>query len=85
MKKSPEHPGRTSIKTTSLKERTSKVSISDFCKPYTKGSTLKTFLDTLPTTLAAKNLKEIVQRTVPLTTRKGLLSLGWVHTSLKSD
>ena len=64
MKKSPEHPERTSIKATSLKERVSKVSVEDFCKPYTKGSTLKTFLDALPTTLAAKDFKEIVQRTV---------------------
>jgi len=64
MKKTPAHPDRKSIKTISLKERASKVSVNDFCKPYKKGSTLKTFLDMLPTTLAAKDLKEIVQRTV---------------------
>jgi hypothetical protein len=64
MKKTPEHPDRKSIKTISLKERASKVSVKDFCKPYKKGSTLKSFLDVLPTTLAAKELKEIAQRTV---------------------
>ena len=76
MKKSPEHPGRTSIKTTSLKERPSKVGVKDFCKPYTKGSTLKTLLDTLPTTLAAKDLKEIVQRTVTAYHQKRPIILG---------
>jgi hypothetical protein len=52
------------IKTVSLQERTSKVNVKDFGKPYEKGGSFKEFLDILPTTLAAKDLKEIAHRVV---------------------
>ena len=68
-KKSP-HLNPDSIKTTSLKKRASKVSTRDFCTPYHKGGTFRTFLDTLPNTLAAKDLKGIAQSIVKAHRRK---------------
>ncbi len=60
------HPSHKSdlkkIKSISLKKRSSKVTVKDFCKPYRKGSTFKGFLDTLPATLAAKDLQEVANR-----------------------
>jgi hypothetical protein len=50
------------IKTTSLKKRSSKVTIRDFGSAYNKGSSLKQFLSTLPSTLAARDLREIALR-----------------------
>ena len=52
------------IKTIYLRERTSKVNIKDFGKPYEKGKSFKEFLDTLPTTLAAKDLREVAYHVV---------------------
>jgi len=52
------------IKTIHLQDRTSKVNIKDFGKSYEKGKSFKEFLDTLPTTLAAKDLREVAYRVV---------------------
>ena len=52
------------IKTIPLKERISKVKVKDFGKSYEKGRSFKEFLDILPNTLAAKDLKEIAHRVV---------------------
>lgn len=48
------------IKTYSLRKRESKVTIANFSKPYTKGTSFGSFLSGLPNILAAKDLKEIV-------------------------
>jgi hypothetical protein len=50
------------IKTIPLKERSSKVTVRDFCKPYEKGGTFKGFLDTLPAFLAVNDLKAVADR-----------------------
>jgi hypothetical protein len=47
------------IKTVPLQKRRSKVSVRDCSIPYRRGSTFKAFLDTLPNTLAARDLKTI--------------------------
>lgn len=52
----------TKIKTYSLKDRPSKVGISDFSKEISAGETFRQFFDGLPQILAAKDLKEIVER-----------------------
>ncbi len=52
------------IKTIPLQERTSKVNVEDFGNPYEKGGSFKEFLNTLPTALAAKDVKEVAHRVV---------------------
>jgi len=47
------------IKTVPLQKRRSRFSVRDCSTPYRRGSTLKAFLDTLPNTLAARDLKTI--------------------------
>lgn len=64
MKKKPKSINLEKIKTIPLQERPSKVNVKDFGNPYKKGRSFKEFLDTLPTTLAAKDLKEITHRVV---------------------
>lgn len=49
----------TKIKTYSLKDRQSKVSVDNFGKVYSKGSSFKTFIDNLPDFLAVKSLKAL--------------------------
>lgn len=58
------------IKTTSLRRRSSKVSSKDFCSPYHKGGTFRTFLDTLPNTLAARDLKAVARSIIKAYRRK---------------
>ncbi len=48
------------LRTTSLKDRPSKVSLDDFGKPWESGSSLARFLDNLPRVLAAEQLREAV-------------------------
>ena len=52
------------IKTVPLQGRPSKVNVRDFGKPYKKGKSFKEFLDTLPTILAARDIKEVAQRVI---------------------
>src|SRR4030042_714197 len=52
------------IKTVSLKERNSKVSLNQFGKRYTRGATVSEFLDGLPKILGAQDLREIIERIV---------------------
>lgn len=59
-----------SVKTTSLTKRSSKVSTRDFCRSYRKGSTFRTFLDTLPNTLAARDLKAVARSIIKAYHRK---------------
>ena len=48
------------INTYPLRDRKSKVKISDLAKPYRKGSSLADYLSTLPTILASNDFKAIV-------------------------
>ena len=64
MGKGPKSTNSEEIKTISLQERPSKVSTKDFGKPYGKGASFKEFLDTLPSILAAKDIKEVAHRVV---------------------
>jgi hypothetical protein len=52
------------LKTYSLKERKSKVGIDDFAGVHQKGASILKFLDTLPCTLKAKDLNEIINKVV---------------------
>jgi|WetSurMetagenome_2_1015567.scaffolds.fasta_scaffold12659_4 hypothetical protein len=49
------------LRTTSLKDRPSKVCLDDFGKPWEPGNTLGHFLDRLPKVLAAAQLREAVR------------------------
>lgn len=57
------------IKTYSIKDRKSKVSINDICSPVKEGLTFQNFLDSLPNILAATDLKKIA-RTISLAYKK---------------
>jgi len=48
------------IKTYSVKNRASKVSIEDISKPYHKGGSFKDFFSSLPNILASKHFKDVV-------------------------
>ncbi|MBI3753483.1 MAG: hypothetical protein HY266_05465 [Deltaproteobacteria bacterium] len=52
------------LKTYSIKDRKSKVSVSDFAKPFNKGDAFEDFLNSLPTILAAQNLKQIASAVI---------------------
>ncbi len=52
------------IKTSSLKNRQSKVRINDFAKPHSKGAAFRDFFSSLPDILAAKQLKEVAAAVV---------------------
>lgn len=76
MKKEPKSPHLKRPAKISLKDRPSKVRVEDFCKPHRTGSSLKSFLEGLPGTLAAKDLKEIAQRTVTAYRRRRPIIFG---------
>lgn len=48
------------LKTYSIKNRKSLVSKDDFATPWTKGGSLSSFLDTLPSILAGKDMRSII-------------------------
>lgn len=52
------------IRTHSLKKRKSKVSLTALASVYRKGETLKDFLDTLPSILAASDFKSVVSAVI---------------------
>ena len=64
------------IKPIPLAERSSKVDVKDFCKPYEKGKSFKRFLDTLPNTLAAKDVKEVAHRVADAYRKKKSVIFG---------
>ena len=66
------------IKTYSLKERKSMVSIDDFGRTWRKGGTLKEFTSSLPRFLAAKDFMEVVERMAAAVTngRTVILAMG---------
>ena len=49
------------VKTYSIKTRKSKVSLRDFSRPYTPGSSFKNFWEGLPQILAAQSFREVVK------------------------
>lgn len=52
------------LKTYSIKDRKSKVSVSAFAKPFNKGNAFEDFLNSLPAVLAAQNLKQIASAVI---------------------
>jgi len=52
------------IQTYSLRSRPSKVTVSDFAKPYQVGSSAKTFIESLPRILGAQDLLAVAQAVV---------------------
>jgi deoxyhypusine synthase len=52
------------VKRYSIDKRRSKVSLDILAKPYTKGDTLKTFINKLPPVLAVKDLNAVVKAVV---------------------
>jgi hypothetical protein len=52
------------VSTYPLKERSSKVSVDNFCRPHEKGSGVSEFLGKLPDILGAQNLKQLVHAIV---------------------
>lgn len=63
------------LKTYSLKERKSKVSMEDFARPWTPGNPFGSFLETLPNLLAAKDFRSAVSKI--LTARKAGKTIHW--------
>ena len=76
MKKEPKSINSEEIKTIPLQERPSKVCTKDFGKPYEKGGSFKEFLDTLPSILAAKDIKEVAHRVVNAYQNKKTIIFG---------
>lgn len=52
------------VNTYPLKERKSKVSVNDFCRPHEKGSGVADFLGKLPNILGARSLKQLAHAIV---------------------
>ncbi len=49
------------VKTYSVKDRKSLVSKTDFTRPWTQGGSLTDFIDSLPTILAGKDIRQIIR------------------------
>lgn len=64
------------IKTVPLQERPSKVDVKEFCKPYKRGGSFKEFLDTLPNTLASRDIKEVAHRVAEAYRKKKPIIFG---------
>ena len=76
MKKEPKTINSEEIKTIPLQERPSKVSTKDFGTPYEKGGSFKEFLETLPSILAAKDIREVAHRVVNAYQNKKTIIFG---------
>lgn len=63
------------LKTYSLKDRKSKVSLEDFARPWTPGNSFEAFLESLPNLLGAKDLRSIVR--AMLAAKKADKTLHW--------
>ncbi|OGW13635.1 MAG: hypothetical protein A2035_04870 [Nitrospirae bacterium GWA2_42_11] len=64
------------LKTYSLRDRKSKVSIKDFSRPVVAGGTLNDFINTLPEILAVKDLKDITRTIIKAYKTKKLIAAG---------
>jgi hypothetical protein len=63
------------LKTYSLKDRQSKVSVRDFARPWTPGKSFETFMETLPNLLGARDFRSVV--TAILGARKAGKTIHW--------
>ncbi|MGA3083902.1 MAG: hypothetical protein ABSE95_03810 [Thermodesulfobacteriota bacterium] len=63
------------LKTYSLKDRKSKVSLEDFARPWSSGNSFDSFLETLPNLLAAKDFRSAVSKI--LAAKKAGKTLHW--------
>jgi hypothetical protein len=63
------------IKSYPLKDRPSKVEVSQFCRPYAKGGSLADFLQSLPDILGAQKLKDLALAII--SARKNNKSIVW--------
>jgi hypothetical protein len=63
------------LKTYSLKERKSKVSLEDFAKPWTPGDSFKAFTESLPNLLGAKDFRSIIKAI--LAAKKAAKTIHW--------
>jgi len=64
------------LRTVSIKERKSKVSVKEFARAWREGGGLKDFLDSLPFILAGKDLKEVIDHLVRATRDGKMILLG---------
>ncbi len=69
------HSALKGLKTYSLKDRKSKVSLQDFGRSWSPGNTFETFLETLPNLLGAKDFRSVV--TAILKARKTGKTIHW--------
>ena len=71
------------IRTTSLKDRASKVQIDDFSRPHRRGASFKEFLSSLPNILAAKGIQDVAAAVVQARKDKKPVMLGMGAHSIK--
>jgi len=64
------------VRTYPLRERKSKVSVSGFGTPWTRGKGLRDWLERLPRFLAAEDLREVVDRVVSAVLNRKTVLLG---------
>lgn len=64
------------LKTYSLKTRKSKVKVNDFAKPFSKEKPFKDFLNSLPNTLAADNLRQVASSVIAAYKNKKAVAVG---------
>lgn len=77
------HIDLSGLKTYSIKDRSSKVSVDKSAKPHKKGKPLREFVDSLPDFLAAKDLNAVVQAIVKAHKNKRPVILGMGAHSIK--
>jgi len=66
----------TRLKTYPLDSRKSKVSVEDFAVPWTRGARFTTFLETLPSILAAGDLRAVIDAIAAAARTKKTVALG---------
>lgn len=64
------------LKTYSIKDRKSLVSHRDFSTPWTKGGSLSSFLDTLPSILAGKDIRAVIRAVADAVKHKAAVCFG---------
>jgi hypothetical protein len=72
------------LKTIGLNERGGKVRVTDFARPYEKGSTVDAWLDTLPCLLAAADLRSLADAILRARDRKRAILWGMGGHVIKS-
>jgi len=64
------------LRTISVKDRCSKVSVEDFASPVAPGMQVRDFLDALPRLLAGRELREVAERIAKAASRKKEVIVG---------